>query len=816
MVGRRNVFHHGLLCALLIGMMSCLGGCNDGGAPTFTLSGTVVGLAAGQSVTLEDDAGGVLVVSANGPFGFSVGVMSDTDYAITVANQPSDETCTVVNGDGMAKGPGVIRTTNAANAVVTCSSQAFSLGGTVTGLNGAGLVLANGANTVSIVSGATTFSLPTAVALGSSYSVTVQSQPAGEACAVSNATGTMPAHNVTGVLVSCTDQPFTLGGTISGLGNNSGLTLVNGSSTLNVAAGAATFTMPGKIDYGSPYALTIQSAPAGLTCSVVNGSGTMPAANLSNIAITCSDQAYTVGGTIQGLTASGLVLANGGDQLSVAANSSSFTMPTPVPYTSTYAVTVQTQPAGQVCSVSNGGGTMGTANITNVLISCAAQTYTLSGTISGLTKAGLILANGTSTLQVLANAATFTMPVSVASGAPYNITVPTNPAALNCTVANGSGTVTNADITNVSIDCVGGTETVVHSFGSVANDAQQPQGDNSLIQASDGNLYGMTLYGGAHGEGAVFRLTLAGDETVIYSFTGGVDGAQPFGHLMQANDGNLYGMTSAGGAYGVGVVFKITLSGTLTVLHAFAGGSDGASPQGSLIQATDGNLYGMTFQGGINNGGTIFKIDLSGVEAVLWSFGGANDGQYPYRNLTQASDGNFYGTTFAGGTADDGVVFRYTPGGTESVLYSFQGGDDGGAPDGSLIQASDGDLYGMTTRGGANRTGVVFRVSPTTGEDTTIYAFTEAESNGLGDGSLIQANDGNLYGLTTPPLGPLSEGILFELTLSGVATDLWAFGKTHADGQLCFGSLVQATDGSLYGLTYGGGSTGNGTVFRFN
>src|SRR5580658_9725552 len=265
MFNLRGLLLYRLLSIVGVSLCFALSGCNNG-QNTFNLGGTVVGLAAGQSVTLEDDAGGVLVVSANGPFGFSVGVMSDTDYAITVANQPSDETCTVVNGDGMAKGPGVIRTTNAANAVVTCSSQAFSLGGTVTGLNGAGLVLANGANTVSIASGTTTFSLPTAVALGSSYSVTVQSQPAGEACAVSNATGTMPAHNVTGVLVSCTDQPFTLGGTISDLGNNSGLTLVNGSGTLNVAAGAATFTMPGKIDYGSPYALTIQSAPAGLTC----------------------------------------------------------------------------------------------------------------------------------------------------------------------------------------------------------------------------------------------------------------------------------------------------------------------------------------------------------------------------------------------------------------------------------------------------------------------------------------------------------------------------------------------------------------------
>jgi uncharacterized repeat protein (TIGR03803 family) len=417
---------------------------------------------------------------------------------------------------------------------------------------------------------------------------------------------------------------------------------------------------------------------------------------------------------------------------------------------------------------------------------------------------------------VLANAATFTMPVSVASGAPYNITVPTNPAALNCTVANGSGTVLSANVTNISINCVTGTESVLYSFGTVRNDAANPLFDNSLIQANDGNFYGMTRSGGANGDGAVIRLTPNGDETVIGSFIGGMNGAQPLGHLIQATDGNLYGMTSAGGAYGVGVVFKITLSGTLTVLHAFAGGSDGEDPQGSLIQASDGNLYGMTFQGGTHNGGLIFKIDLSGTETVLWNFGGTNDGEFPGGNLVQASDGNFYGLTSAGGTTQNGVVFRYTPAGTESVLYSFQGQTDGAAPQGSLIQASDGELYGMTPQqGGVNREGAVFRVSPVSGQMTTVYSFTTSQAD-YGYAALLQANDGDLYVFGLLQQGIEFQGVLFELTLSGSATVLWISGRTPTDGALPCGTVVQGADGSLYGLTYDGGSLGDGAVVKFN
>jgi uncharacterized repeat protein (TIGR03803 family) len=723
-----------LRCALatltFIGLASCGFESLDDAEypPILTLGGTVTGLTAGESLTLLNNATNAIAISANGPFRFILPVIPGSPYSITVGTQPTGQTCTVSGGTG------VIGSASLANTVVTCASSAFTLGGSLSGLNAGGLVLANGADTITVAAGSSSFQLPTAVAAGASYAVTVNTQPTGESCQVKNGSGTMPAHPVSGVMVSCTDQPFSLGGTISGLGTFSGLVLANGTDTLNVAPGATTFTMPAKVPYSSPYTVSVQSAPSGLTCSVVNGSGSMPATNLSNIAITCSDQAYTVGGTIQGLTATGLVLANGGDQLSVAANSSSFTMPTPVPYTSTYAVTVQTQPAGQVCSVSNGGGTMGTANITNVLISCAAQTYTLSGTISGLTKTGLILANGTSTLPVLANAATFTMPVSVASGAPYNITVPTNPAALNCTVANPSGTITNADVTNIAITCAPGTESVLYSFGSVANDGQYPDRGSTLIQASDGNFYGVTSYGGANlNAGAIVRVTPSGDEVVLYSFTGGADGAVPYGPLIQASDGNLYGMTSSGGAQGRGVVFKITLSGTETVLHSFAaGGTDGENPVGGLIQATDGNFYGMTPLGGTENSGVIFRIDSSGNETILWDFGGSPDGETPYGSLLQASDGNLYGVTSFGGTLGVGCIFRITTAGVEQVLYSFQDSADGAHPQGSLMQASDGKLYGTTASDGGNGYGVVFRIDPASAQESLVYTFILGQQNGDG------------------------------------------------------------------------------------
>jgi len=200
-----------------------------------------------------------------------------------------------------------------------------------------------------------------------------------------------------------------------------------------------------------------------------------------------------------------------------------------------------------------------------------------------------------------------------------------------------------------------GAETVMWSFGG-SGDGVNPYA--SPIQASDGNLYGTTYGGGANGAGTVFKITTAGAETVLWSFGGSGDGALPDSGLMQASDGNLYGTTTSGGTNGAGTVFKITTAGAETVLWSFGGSGDGAKPYGGLIQASDGNLYGTTYGGGANGAGTVFKITTTGAETVLWSFGGSGDGVNLDGALMQASDGNLYGTTYGGGANGAGTVFN--------------------------------------------------------------------------------------------------------------------------------------------------------------
>ncbi|HEY6619635.1 MAG TPA: choice-of-anchor tandem repeat GloVer-containing protein [Steroidobacteraceae bacterium] len=723
---------------------------------------------------------------------------SGTSYSVTIQSQPTGETCSIAGATGM------IQSANVANVVVTCSNQAYSLGGSISGLNGSGLVLANGTDTLTLRSGATSFTMPTPVAYTSSYVLSVQTQPAGLACAVGNAMGTMPASAVTNVSITCTDQPFTLGGAISGLGNNAGLTLTNGSDTLSIAAGSTRFTMPTPVAFGSPYSVAVLTAPAGLTCTASNASATMPAGNVGGVVIACSDRSYTIGGTISGPASSGMVLINGSDTLAVMPGASSFTMPTAVAYTSTYAVSVQTQPTGLTCSLSNAAGTMGSAAVTNIAITCSANTYTLGGTISGLTASGLVLLNnGGDATTISANATQFTMNTGVAYGAAYTITVQTPPAGLVCSVSNGASSMGAADTTSVSIAC-GSNFTLLHSFAGGSSDGADPY--HTLIQGSDGNFYGTTLAGGAGNVGTIFKITPSGTESVFYSFT-----IVPYSGLVQSSDGNIYGTTANGGASGRGTVFKITPSGTETLLYSFPAGS--SDPYCGLVQGSDGNFYGTTGAGGASDDGTVFKITPSGSEANVYSFAktGTN-GQTPYAGLIQGTDGNFYGTTYFGGANGFGTVFKVTPGGTETVLYSFAGGNDGEHPYADVIQGSDGNFYGTTYQGGTGGYGTVFRLSPS-GTETVLYSFAGGTSDGASpEAGVIEGSDGNFYGSTLQG-GASGLGTVFKLTPSGTETISHSFAGS-SDGANPGANLVQGSDGNLYGSTGAGGTSGDGTFFK--
>jgi uncharacterized repeat protein (TIGR03803 family) len=337
-----------------------------------------------------------------------------------------------------------------------------------------------------------------------------------------------------------------------------------------------------------------------------------------------------------------------------------------------------------------------------------------------------------------------------------------------------------------------------------------------LVQANDGNLYGITPDGGTNGYGTIFRITTSGALTPLYSFTDGHDGADPRSGLVQASDGNLYGTTEDGGTNDEGVVFRITTNGVLTPLYSFTGGHDGADPRGGLVQASDGNLYGTTADGGTNFDGTVFRITTNGVFTPLYSFTGGRDGTFPEATLVQANDGKLYGTTYQGGISNNvagyGAVFRVTTNGVVTPLYSFTNGVDGADPVAGLVQASDGNLYGTTMIGGTNNYGGIFRIT-TNGLFTPLYSFTDGHDGAYPEAALVQANDGNLYG-TAYEGGTNGYGTIIRITTSGSFTSPYSFADGH-DGANPFAGLVQASNGNLYGTALGGGTNADGTVFEF-
>ncbi|MFZ0912908.1 MAG: choice-of-anchor tandem repeat GloVer-containing protein, partial [Candidatus Korobacteraceae bacterium] len=340
-------------------------------------------------------------------------------------------------------------------------------------------------------------------------------------------------------------------------------------------------------------------------------------------------------------------------------------------------------------------------------------------------------------------------------------------------------------------------------------DGEYPLG--RLVQATDGNFYGTTFNGG-QGPGTVYKLTSSGTLTVLHSFTAYSDGAEPYAGLIQATDGNFYGVTTIGGRT-LGTVFKITPSGTFTSLHVFAGyPTDGGNPWPPLLQASDGNFYGTTYEGGAPNVGTVFKITAAGSLTIVHTFCAQTncpDGANPQGGLVQGSDGNLYGTAVGGGTNGEGTVFKITTSGTLTTLHSFAI-TDGAAPSGTLVKASDGNFYGTTYEGGASNAGTVFKITPS-GSLTTLYSFSGADGR-VPYAGLLQTSDGNFYGTTYEGGGATDYGTVFAITPSGTLTTLHIF--TGADGANPYAGLMQATNGNLYGATKAGGTNNAGTVFE--
>ena len=376
-----------------------------------------------------------------------------------------------------------------------------------------------------------------------------------------------------------------------------------------------------------------------------------------------------------------------------------------------------------------------------------------------------------------------------------------------------------------ALDCLGLSATSLAQTGTppytVLHDFKGDLGAiySGVTLAPDGSIYGTTYDGGAAARGSVFVLRPDGSGGYTYQtlhdFTGANgDGANPMASLLLASDGNLYGTSVAGGSNGWGTVFRVDgVSGQVVTLHVFAY-SDGANPQAGLIEASDGFLYGTTSGGGQGTGfvqGTIFRLDFQGTLTVLHTFTGTpSDGAAPATALLQASDGNFYGTTAAGGDTGEGTAFKMLPSGAVTILHSFVGATEGRYLRTSLVEGTAG-FYGTTGDGGANGWGTVFRIDAASGTVATLHAF------GGGDGSapagLLLTPDGNLYGTTS---GGFS-GTVFQISPAGDFVTLHTF--DGSDGARPRAGLVQGSDGSFYGTTSSTGNSvaaGRGTVFRLD
>ena len=355
----------------------------------------------------------------------------------------------------------------------------------------------------------------------------------------------------------------------------------------------------------------------------------------------------------------------------------------------------------------------------------------------------------------------------------------------------------------------------------------------ALTLGSDGNFYGTTECGGitnstySSGMGTVFKVTTNGTLTTLALFNG-TNGANPYAALTLGNDGNFYGTTYAGGIFNFplgGTVFKVTTNGALTTLVSFYYYTNGACPQAGLTLGNDGNFYGTTSWGGGSGNyyGTVFKVTTNGVLTTLVSFNRTN-GANP-NGLTLANDGNFYGTTANGGSGNGyGTVFKVgsSMNGGFTTLASFNGSN--GTYPSALTLGTDGNLYGTTEGGGITNSefpfdgmGTVFKVT-TDGTLTTLYSFTGGSDGAYPSwlGGLTLGNDGNFYGTTeeggTDGVGTVFKVTTNETTTNGVLTTLVSFNGSN--GVYPFAALTLGTDGNFYGTTDGGGSIGNGTVFR--
>jgi uncharacterized repeat protein (TIGR03803 family) len=363
------------------------------------------------------------------------------------------------------------------------------------------------------------------------------------------------------------------------------------------------------------------------------------------------------------------------------------------------------------------------------------------------------------------------------------------------------------------------TVTTIYNFVGSDNSVD-PLG--VIAQGRDGDYYGVTA--GA-GRGTIYKISTSGTFTLLHTFASDGSEGQSCNGLVLGSDGNFYGTCEQGGnnSNSTGTLFKVTPTGTLTVLHffdgTFSGTVDGCYPLGVPVQASDGNFYGTAFECGVNDAGLIYKITPAGIFTVVHAFAfGSGDGNQPKGALIQGSDGNLWGTTSSGGANNGGAVFKSSLTGTESLVFSFSAcgtGTTGCAPAAGLVQGNDGNFYGTAEQGGASNEGVIFKVTPG-GTYTLLHSFNITTDNGADPQlPLTLGTDSNFYGVATDCFaGGCNPADLFRITSKGVFTDVFNFpdlgGNNNSNP---FSPLLLSTDGTFYSTTEIGGTSGAGSFF---
>jgi uncharacterized repeat protein (TIGR03803 family) len=363
------------------------------------------------------------------------------------------------------------------------------------------------------------------------------------------------------------------------------------------------------------------------------------------------------------------------------------------------------------------------------------------------------------------------------------------------------------------------SEETVYAFAANIAKGTSPFGNGVIVDPA-GDIYGATG-GGTANDGLVYKLSPDGHETILHTFTGGADGVSP-GGVIRGPGGTLYGTTGGGGTANAGVVYKLQPPAQAggewieTVLYSFTGGADGADPDAAPIIDSEGNLYGTTASGGAAGHGTVYKLSVAGQETVLYSFADGADGGDPAGGVIRDSaTGNLYGTALFGGASLAGVVFKINPSGEETVLYNFTGGNDGSSPQSGVTADPEGNLYGTTYFGGTSNAGVVYKLAPS-GQETVLCSFTgyPAGNGGYPFNGVIRDSAGNLYG-TAAYGGSVGGGVVYEVDAAGNQTVLYNF-MDEADGSrpIDRGSLALDSAGNLYGTTWQGGNDNAGLVFK--